>query len=58
VAGGADGGTFDVHDPATGEALATLASATSEDAIAAFDAADAAAPFGGIPPVFRTVCPA
>ena len=28
-----DGGTFDVHDPATGEVLATLASATSEDAV-------------------------
>src|SRR4051794_989017 len=37
-----DGGTFDVHDPATGEVLATLASATSADAIAALDAADAA----------------
>ncbi len=37
-----DGGTFDVHDPATGEVLATLASATSEDALAALDAADAA----------------
>ena len=37
-----DGGTFDVHDPATGEVLATLASATSDDAIAALDAADAA----------------
>jgi succinate-semialdehyde dehydrogenase/glutarate-semialdehyde dehydrogenase len=36
-----DGGTFDVHDPANGEALATLASATSEDAVAALDAADA-----------------
>ncbi|MFJ6303674.1 NAD-dependent succinate-semialdehyde dehydrogenase [Pseudarthrobacter oxydans] len=36
-----DGGTFDVHDPATGEVLATLASATSEDAVAALDAADA-----------------
>ena len=31
-----DGGTFDVHDPATGEVLATLASATSEDAVAAW----------------------
>ena len=40
-----DGGTFDVHDPATGEVLATLASATSEDAIAALDAADAAQAF-------------
>jgi succinate-semialdehyde dehydrogenase/glutarate-semialdehyde dehydrogenase len=37
-----DGGTFDVLDPATGEGLATLASATSGDAIAALDAADAA----------------
>src|SRR5688500_3812812 len=37
-----DGGTFDVHDPATGEVLATLASATSEDAVVALDAADAA----------------
>src|SRR6478672_11216931 len=37
-----DGGTFDVHDPATGEVLATLASATSADAVAALDAADAA----------------
>ena len=36
-----DGGTFDVHDPATGEVLATLASATSADAVAALDAADA-----------------
>jgi len=36
-----DGGTFDVHDPATGEVLATLASATSDDAVAALDAADA-----------------
>ena len=37
-----DGGTFDVQDPATGQVLATLASATSEDAMAALDAADAA----------------
>ena len=36
-----DGGTFDVLDPATGDKLATLASATSEDAMAALDAADA-----------------
>ncbi|MCG2620578.1 NAD-dependent succinate-semialdehyde dehydrogenase [Arthrobacter sp. I2-34] len=35
-----DGGTFDVIDPATGKVLATLASATSEDALAALDAAD------------------
>lgn len=38
----ADGGTFDVHDPATEKLLATLASATSADALAALDAADAA----------------
>ncbi|MEU3331938.1 NAD-dependent succinate-semialdehyde dehydrogenase [Glutamicibacter creatinolyticus] len=36
-----DGGTFDVLDPATGQKLATLASATSQDALAALDAADA-----------------
>jgi succinate-semialdehyde dehydrogenase/glutarate-semialdehyde dehydrogenase len=36
-----DGGTFDAHDPATGQVLATLASATSTDAIAALDAAQA-----------------
>ena len=36
-----DGGTFDVLDPATGQKLATLASATSADAMAALDAADA-----------------
>ena len=35
------GGTFDVEDPATGQVLATLASATSKDALAALDAADA-----------------
>ncbi|WP_149958052.1 aldehyde dehydrogenase family protein, partial [Zafaria cholistanensis] len=34
-----DGGTFDVQDPATGKVIATLASATSEDALAALDAA-------------------
>ncbi|KNC17821.1 succinate-semialdehyde dehydrogenase [Arthrobacter sp. RIT-PI-e] len=37
-----DGGTFDVHDPATGATLATLASATGDDALAALDAASAA----------------
>ncbi|MDQ0078537.1 succinate-semialdehyde dehydrogenase/glutarate-semialdehyde dehydrogenase [Arthrobacter oryzae] len=37
-----DGGTFEVHDPATGEVIVTLASATSDDAVAALDAADAA----------------
>ena len=34
-----DGGTFEVENPATGETIATLASATSEDAKAALDAA-------------------
>jgi succinate-semialdehyde dehydrogenase/glutarate-semialdehyde dehydrogenase len=34
-----DGGTFEVENPATGETLATLASATGEDAKAALDAA-------------------
>ncbi|WP_345153902.1 aldehyde dehydrogenase family protein, partial [Arthrobacter ginkgonis] len=34
-----DGGTFDVQDPATGKVIATLASATSQDALAALDAA-------------------
>ncbi|MCP3427257.1 NAD-dependent succinate-semialdehyde dehydrogenase [Rothia sp. AR01] len=34
-----DGGTFDVENPATGEVIATLASATREDAAAALDAA-------------------
>jgi succinate-semialdehyde dehydrogenase/glutarate-semialdehyde dehydrogenase len=36
----AGGGTFDVEDPATGKILAMLASATSEDALSALDAAD------------------
>jgi succinate-semialdehyde dehydrogenase/glutarate-semialdehyde dehydrogenase len=34
-----DGGTFEVHNPATGEVICTVASATSEDAKAAMDAA-------------------
>lgn len=34
-----DGNTFTVENPATGEELATMASATSEDAMAALDAA-------------------
>lgn len=34
--------TFDVENPATGEVLATLASATSDDAIAALDACERA----------------
>jgi succinate-semialdehyde dehydrogenase/glutarate-semialdehyde dehydrogenase len=40
----ADGGRFDVIDPATGDVLQTVANGTVEDAIAAVDAADAAAP--------------
>jgi succinate-semialdehyde dehydrogenase/glutarate-semialdehyde dehydrogenase len=34
-----DGGTFEVENPATGEVIATLASATRADAAAAMDAA-------------------
>ncbi len=34
-----DGGTFEVHNPATGEVICAVASATSEDAQAAMDAA-------------------
>ncbi len=40
----ADGGRFDVIDPATGDVLQTVANGTVEDAIAAVDAAAAAAP--------------
>jgi succinate-semialdehyde dehydrogenase / glutarate-semialdehyde dehydrogenase len=39
----ASGGRFDVHDPATGDVIASVADGTVEDAIAAVDAADAAA---------------
>ncbi len=39
----ADGGRFDVLDPSTGEVLTTVADGTTEDALAAVDAADAAA---------------
>ena len=38
-----DGATFEVTDPATGEAFATVASGTVEDAIACVDAASAVA---------------
>ncbi|MGO4384720.1 NAD-dependent succinate-semialdehyde dehydrogenase [Specibacter sp. RAF43] len=38
----AGGGTFDVHDPATGQVLASVADGGSEDALAALDAASAA----------------
>lgn len=37
----ADGGTFDVENPATGEVIAQVASATADDARAALDAASA-----------------
>jgi len=40
---GAAGGTIDVHDPATGDTIATIADATPEDGIRALDAAVAAA---------------
>jgi len=40
----ADGGRFDVIDPATGDVFETVANGTVEDAIAAVDAAAAAAP--------------
>ncbi len=39
---GSTGETFDVINPATGKTLATMASATSDDAVAALDAACAA----------------
>jgi succinate-semialdehyde dehydrogenase / glutarate-semialdehyde dehydrogenase len=38
-----DGGRFDVFDPSTGEVLTSVADGTTEDALAAVDAADAAA---------------
>jgi succinate-semialdehyde dehydrogenase/glutarate-semialdehyde dehydrogenase len=38
----AGGGTLDVHDPATGKVLASIADGGSEDALAALDAASAA----------------
>lgn len=40
----ADGTTLDVHDPATGEKLKTIADAAVEDGVAAVDAAAAAFP--------------
>jgi succinate-semialdehyde dehydrogenase/glutarate-semialdehyde dehydrogenase len=38
-----DAGRFDVHDPSTGEVIASVANATEADAITAVDAADEAA---------------
>ena len=38
----ADGGRFDVHDPADGSVLASVADAREADAVAALDAAVAA----------------
>ena len=49
-----DGGTLDVVDPATGQPLRTIASATVEDGLAALDAAVAAqAEWGATPPRVR-----
>ena len=39
----AAGDRFDVHDPATGDVIASVADGRVEDAMAAVDAADAAA---------------
>lgn len=51
----ADGGTFDVTDPATGEVLATVADATPEDGVRALDAAVAAqAAWAATPPRRRS----
>jgi len=48
---GSDGTTLPVDDPATGEHLADVASATTEDAVAAVDAAHAAfGPWAARPP--------
>ena len=50
-----DGGTFDVLDPATGEVLRTIASATVADGRAALDAAVAAqAEWGATAPRVRS----
>ncbi len=50
-----DGGRFDVHDPATGEVLASVADGTVEDAMAAVDAAaDAAEDWAARPPRERS----
>ena len=40
-----DGGSFDVEDPATGDVIASVASATVDDGIAAVAAAHDALPF-------------
>jgi succinate-semialdehyde dehydrogenase/glutarate-semialdehyde dehydrogenase len=46
-----DGGTFDVDNPATGEVIATVASATVDDGMAALDAAEKAFPaWAGLKP--------
>ncbi len=46
-----DGGTFDVDNPATGEVIASVASATVEDGMAALDAAEKAFPaWAGLKP--------
>ncbi len=49
------GGTFEVEDPSTGEALCEVADATPEDAVAALDAAVAAqAEWATTPPNLRS----
>ena len=49
--GASDGSRFDVADPATGEVIASVASASADDATAAIDAADgAAAEWAATPP--------
>ena len=51
----ADGGTFEVEDPSTGEALCEVADATPDDARAALDAAVAAqASWAATPPIERS----
>ncbi len=48
---GSDGDRFDIHDPSTGETIASVASATVEDGLAAVDAAhDALAGWAATPP--------
>ncbi len=51
---GTGGGTLEVEDPATGEALCEVADATPADAVQALDAAvDAQADWANVPPIDR-----
>ena len=51
---GTGGGTLEVEDPATGEALCEVADATPADAVQALDAAvDAQADWANVPPIER-----